>query len=212
MLIIIQSRRNSERFPVKVMANLGGMPVLQHVISNCYNAANLAKGINLDVKLIVAIPHKDPLKKWLHERFIPYFEGSENNVLERYLHCARTHRTDHVVRITGDCPFIDPAIIYLVMHLGVKYDFFHYTQIDGQEVEVISYRCLEWAHSNASTPEDQEHVTTYIKKNFDSFAGFKFTYGEYKSRMLKGWIPKLSVDTKEDLEKLNKIYSEWRKL
>lgn len=192
-MILIQARSTSTRFPNKSMALLDGHPLIRHVYDKC----GLAHG-----KRMMVIPKDDPLKDYFQKEFIPFYEGSEADVLERYYHCAKAHDLDWVIRITGDCPLISPAQIALCLQLALsgKADFMTNCRdewTDGQEVEFISFRLLGHTHNSCPSGEDREHVTPWIKRNWEEL-GKAFRLGSYSDPAPAG--PKMSVDTPEDLE------------
>lgn len=196
-MILLQARTNSTRLPNKVMEKIGGEPLIKHCTTNCANAG---------VPFILCIPKGDPLKDWCIENFIKYYEGSENNVLERFYRCARTYNLKWIIRLTADSPFVEAPLITYMAIIGEKMniDFMSnaiYPCTDGKEVEFISFKLLEQTFKNAVTDEDKEHVTTWIKKNINNVG----TVSAFKEPVIG---PKLSVDTPEDLENVRKIYQE----
>jgi len=137
---------------------------------------------------------------------VQFFRGSENDVLDRYYMCAEQFALNHIVRITGDCPLIDPEMIDLVIeqyeernHLDYLCNFNEESFPNGNTVEVFSRECLKrlWEKSPA---EDREHVTSYLTKHPDYFKWMHLIIKEFPNAHL-------SVDTKEDLERVRDIYS-----
>lgn len=201
MIVFIQARSNSYRLQNKVMEDICGKPMLEWVIGSCRTF----------LPYMVLIPNNDPIKKWLIKNNHPFFEGDEDNVLKRHYDAAIALKRDvgeiyYIMRITSDCPFIDTSNILLFKMLMVdairndrKIDFISnaYSAPDGQEIEIMSFKILEWAYKNATTEFDKSHVTTYIKNNIRNDL---FSYGIQQSSYNKKWFPKMSVDTKEDLE------------
>lgn len=178
--IIIQARLGSSRFPGKIRESIYGKPMLEHIINQCHES-KLARDV------IIASPENPML--CLDERL---FIGSEDDVLDRYYQCAKHCGFDIIVRITADCPLIHPieidrCIQYLIDH-NLDYTTNRPGMPDGFDVEVFTFCTLEKAWQEAKEPYDREHVTSYIKSN-----GFK----KHELEPLK-----LSVDTKEDLERV----------
>lgn len=173
VLAIIQARLTSTRLPKKVLAKIGDKTVLQHCVDN------VRKAILVD-EVIVASPHYIP-EYFIAERFI----GNELDVLDRYYQCAKKFNGDVIVRITSDCPFIDPNIIdeALEFFFRTDHEFSRFAPIDGLDVEVFSFRLLEEAWKKAKEPYDREHVTPYMIRK-----------------------TKLSIDTKQDLAKARRWY------
>ena len=129
--------------------------------------------------VVVAAPHDLPCS-------VPLFIGDEDDVLKRYYDCATFFDADIIVRITADCPLIDPCLINwtLVYYNGHNYPYVCCAPVDGLDVEVFSYDLLKEAHENATTKEDREHVTPYMKR-----------------------LTKISVDNASDLEKVRRIWN-----
>jgi len=130
--------------------------------------------------VVVASPHYLPIKFDAH-RFI----GSEKDVLDRYYQCAKKYGGDVIVRITSDCPFIDPDIVdqAIEYYFRTDHEYICFAPIDGLDTEVFSIRLLEQAWKKAKDPYDREHVTPYMRR-----------------------ITKLSIDTKQDLSKARRWY------
>ena len=190
---IIQARLTSTRLPNKILLEINGKPILEHLV----NRVQLAKKID---KVVIASPHSPEC--CLNEEI---FIGSENDVLDRYYQCAKKYGFDIIVRLTSDCPFIPPyEIDRVVNRLISKPSSHHATNInglndrfgtpDGWDVEAFTYHALETAWKEAKEPIDREHVTPYMK----ACAQFKPVYLEPL---------KLSIDTLEDYERLKLFYS-----
>lgn len=153
--VVIQARMGSKRFPGKVLAILDGKPVLQHVIERCMAIRAPTKVIK-PIKVIVAVPDKpesEPIGQLLEELGVEHFCGSEDNVLERYLGAANFFNLDVIMRITADCPLIDPNVCSEVLQLLIwrKLDYVsncheQRTFPKGLDCEVFTYDCLEYAY------------------------------------------------------------------
>ncbi len=198
-MILIQARSTSTRFPGKAMALLAGHPLIRHVYDRC--------GV-IHASRAFVIPDGDPIREYLRENHIQFYEGSERDVLARYYHAAKSLDLQWVIRVTGDCPLISPAQIAIVYQMGLstKADFITNClneSSDGHEVEYISVRLLEKCFNEAQSDADREHVTTWIKRNWDKLVAEKFTLGSYVEPM--AIPPKMSVDTPEDLESVKAI-------
>ena len=147
--IVIQARQTSQRFPGKSMAKLDGKPVLQHVIERC-KQINVSKKLNKII--VVAVPDTDesePLIQLAAQFGIENFCGSEDNVLERYYEAAKFFKLDHIMRITADCPLINPIICaeLLDLHIWRKCDYSSNswpkrTYPKGLDCEVFTFDCL----------------------------------------------------------------------
>ncbi|MDD5145733.1 MAG: glycosyltransferase family protein [Candidatus Pacebacteria bacterium] len=204
IVAIIQARMGSTRLPQKVLRAIGGKPMLQWVVER-------AKRSRMVNDVIVATSDKkqdDLIEKLCKKLKIGYFRGSENDVLNRFYQAAKKYKADKVVRITGDCPFIEPEIIDEVIrtHLKNKND---YTSNDagvgyprGLDVEVFNFGSLEKANFKAKKIYEREHVTPYFYENPRIF---KVQILKAKG-ILKRPKFRLCVDKKEDLKLVREIY------
>ena len=164
--VIIQARMGSSRLPGKVLLPLAGKPVLEHVICRCQSVARVDRVIvaTTDDPGDLAIVH------CVRDLGVGVFRGSQADVLDRYYQTARSFEAKHVVRITADCPLIDPAVIDRVVaayfQSGVDYatNALEETFPDGQDVEVMSFAALEQAWREATSSADREHVTPYLRR------------------------------------------------
>lgn len=211
-LIAVQARSTSKRFPNKVSALIDGKPLLDHVLAACFSAQkyvnrNSSKtGVVANVALL--IPTGDPLKD-KYSRRLDIFEGPEDDVLQRYYDAAKEAHADYIVRITGDCPLVPPYLISKAITILTKGDHEFVsnaddscrTSIDGVDVEAMTFKALEWAYRETSRKESREHVTPLM-------------YGKtpewFSVACLMGFVDlstvKLSVDTEEDLTKVDKMF------
>ena len=106
-VVLVQARENSIRFPKKVLYKINGKSIIQIIVSR------LSKSKNVD-KIIVAIPNNKKnknLEKHLKEKKIKFFKGSEHDVLKRFYKIAKKIKAQNIVRVTGDCPLVDPFLI-----------------------------------------------------------------------------------------------------
>lgn len=201
---IIQARMGSSRLPGKVMTKIMNKTVLEHVVRR----VKQSKLIN---EIIVATTTLDQDKIIEQEAIrinANVFLGSEENVLSRYYYAAKMFDLDIVVRITSDCPLIDPIILddLIKMYLSNDYDIVSNAgpnQIDrtfprGLDAEVFSFEVLEETFLNASQKYHIEHVTPYIYENKSKVLYYKneIDYSKYR----------LTLDTKEDYILIKKIY------
>lgn len=165
VVAIIQARMGSSRLPNKVMKLINGVPMIELLL------ARLARAGEVDE--IVLATSEDPRNQPLidHVAGLGYrcWQGSENDVLNRYLQAARGAGADVVVRITGDCPLTDPAVVDEVIR-QFKASAPDYcsntnppTYPDGLDVEVFSVAALECAARETDKSYDHEHVTPYLK-------------------------------------------------
>ena len=203
--VIVQARITSTRLPGKVLMKIKKKQMLWHVI----NRLKLSKKIN---EIILAISNRkddDILEEFAKKNNIKYFRGSRDNVLLRYYGAAKKFQPDIIVRITSDCPLIDPGIIDLVIkrHIKTKADYtsnvFKRTFPRGLDVEVFNFEVLEKICKKTSKKYEKEHVTPYI---YEHPKVFKLQNLEAKSIFRRPDL-RLTVDTKEDMKLIKKIYN-----
>ena len=161
---IIQARMGSTRLPGKVMKPLCGKPILWHIITRISYSKQIEK-------IIIATTDKEEDKvivKLAEQMGVAFYRGSSDDVLDRYYQAARKFNVDPVVRITADCPLIDPEIMDNIIDYYLKggYDYVSNglkpTLPDGLDTEVFSFKSLEKAWAEAKKPSEREHVTSYI--------------------------------------------------
>ena len=201
-LAIIQARMGSTRLPGKVMKYLCDYPMIYWVIKGVCEA-------KLVDKVVVATstnPENDRLTVYLESLGVEVFRGSEDNVLDRYVQCARQYNPKNVVRITGDCPLINPIIIDLVVEehelCSTDYTsnvFPRRTYPRGLDVEVMTYETLHYLWSQSLTDYEEEHVTAYIHHHPKEFRIGNVLFQNDASRFQ--W----SVDTQEDLDRIEEL-------
>ncbi|GAH69912.1 unnamed protein product, partial [marine sediment metagenome] len=139
---------------------------------------------------------------------IEYFAGSESDVLDRYYQCAKKFNAKNIVRITGDCPLVDPDIIDEVIALFKENKLDYASNVlppsypDGLDVEVFSFDALERAWKEAVLKSEREHVTPYIWKNQSIFKRMTFKNDKDLSKI------RLTIDEKKDLVVINHILNE----
>ena len=180
VVAIIQARMNSRRLPGKMLADISGHPLLWHVVDRA-QSSQLIQGI---VVATVDSTADDPIAELCQNIGVPCFRGSEEDVLDRFYQAASRHRSSTVVRLTGDCPMIDPGVIDQVVgaqlegqsdytsNVGSLDEGGHFlgrTFPDGLDVEAFTFETLERAWREANLPSEREHVTSYIYKHPDRF-------------------------------------------
>ena len=205
----IQARSTSKRLPSKVFEDICGRPMLQWVIDAVKDAAGYLNRPSphnvIDVSHNLLIPFNDPIKDAFGEK-MRIIEGDEDDVLSRYHDMAISRNADYIVRVTGDCPLLPPPVIVKAVHVAVKNGLDYVSNVDerlrvsfdGMDVEVISRKLLEFTHYKATTKQDREHVTTFIRK--------QTLPHEFTMAHIVGYVDlsgmKLSVDTEEDLNRV----------
>ena len=196
-IAIIQARMNSSRFSGKVLELLNGKPILQWVVDACLKIPAIDQVV---VATSDSIADRSIIK-WCNEHKTTVFSGSESDVLMRFYSAAKEYNADVIVRITADCPLIDPNIAGQVLYL-VSSGMADYasntlppTWPDGLDCESFTFKALEDAYVHAMRTSDREHVTPYIINN------------QYKFKILNVSSPiaglqkyRWTVDTKDDLQ------------
>jgi len=198
---IIQARMGSSRLPGKVLMKSGnGMPLLYHVINqlrHCSKVKNLVIATTTNQE-------DDEIEKFADNNSVNVFRGSEKDVLDRYFQCAKKYSFSTIVRITADCPLIDPQIVDKVIEqfFSGNYDFATNTLTRtfpiGTDVEVFSFSALETAWKNAQLPSEREHVTPHLRNK----GNFKTINVENDTNISN---LRLTVDRIEDFELINEI-------
>ena len=167
VIAIVQARVGSIRLPGKVLKEINGKSLIEIIFYR------LAQSKKID-KIILATTENienDLLVNLVEGLGYEVFRGSETDVLDRYYHAAKKHRPETVVRITGDCPIIDPELVdkIISIHGQENADYVSNTNPpsypDGLDTEVFSFEALKIAHKHATEPFDREHVTPFIKAN-----------------------------------------------
>ena len=167
IVALVQARMGSTRLPNKVMKPIGGIPMIELLLTRLSQAKELDQ-----IVVATSVDERNqPLVE--HARKLGYAceQGSEGDVLDRFVQAARAFHADVVVRITGDCPLVDPELVDEVIRrfktAGV--DYFSNTNPptypDGLDIEVCSFNVLEQASQETSKPFDREHVTPYLREH-----------------------------------------------
>lgn len=203
VVAIVQARMGSTRLPGKVLRDVQGHPMLWYVVQR-------ARGAETVDEVVVATttePADEVIVDFCREHRIGCFRGSEDDVLDRYYQAARQHGAKIVVRITSDCPLIDPEIVDKTVQafLDRPPDYASNTMVRtyprGLDTEVMSFRALELAWRQARQPYQRSHVTPYIYENPGQFRILSVT-GEVDHSACR-W----TVDTPEDLEFVRAVYA-----
>lgn len=201
VVIIVQARMSSTRLPGKVLMPLLGRPMLEFQLERLRNVQNASQ-------IVVATTTQntdDPIAALCNRLGVEVFRGDESDVLHRYYSAAKHCGADVIVRITGDCPLIDPLIIERVIDffLDSPYDYvgntLQKTYPRGMDTEVFSFESLEHAQKDAQEPAEREHVTLYIYRHPELFSLANIAHSSDQSHY------RLTVDTPEDFFLITKI-------
>ncbi|MFM8453393.1 MAG: aminotransferase class III-fold pyridoxal phosphate-dependent enzyme, partial [Gammaproteobacteria bacterium] len=203
-IVLIQARMGSKRFPGKVLALLSEKPVLQWVVKAASRISTIDK-----VVVVTSIESSDqPIVDWCEKHQVNVFRGSEEDVLDRFYQAALLNKADIVMRITADCPLLDPYIASEVLTLvssnqsDYASNVFPATWPDGLDCEAFTFNCLKDAHQNAKRSSDREHVTPYIRNNQS-----RYRLANVSSPIKDLHKHRWTIDTPDDLAFIEKIVS-----
>jgi spore coat polysaccharide biosynthesis protein SpsF len=196
----------STRLPGKVMKIVCGKPLLEHFI-------NRLKRVKSADQIVIATTINDidnQIVDLCKKLDISYYRGSEEDVLGRYYEAAVEYGGDIIIRITSDCPVIDPEVVDSLINFYTnnieKYDYvsntLKRTYPQGMDSEIISFDILKEAHLNAYDPFDREHVTPFIRSRPSRYCLHNIEHSTNLSNY------RLTVDTSEDLDLVKKIFKE----
>jgi spore coat polysaccharide biosynthesis protein SpsF len=196
--IVVQARMGSTRLPGKVLKDIAGRPMLSYQMERL-------RRVKRAERIVVATtdqPADDAVERFCRKEKIACVRGSEDDVLARYHLAIERFPTDVVVRITADCPLIDPAIVdeaiaayepdYVSNMLEITYPY-------GMAVEVFSAQALREAHREAKDPAEREHVTPFIWRRPQRYRLKSLTMTPNLSH--HRW----TVDTPEDFELVSRL-------
>lgn len=199
---IVQARMGSTRLPNKVMKPVGGVPMVEVLL------ARLACAREVDEVMVATSVDacNQPLFDHVTALGFKCYRGSENDVLDRYAQAARLAKADVVIRITGDCPLVDPVLVDEAIRLFRASNVDYLSNVspptfpDGLDIEVFTVQALEKAAREASRPFDREHVTPYLRTN-DQFRRVGLQHDEDLSGL------RWTVDESADYEVMSKVFT-----
>ena len=203
---IIQARTRSERLPNKVLKEIENLPMICHIINRVKKAKNIDQ-------IILATPNTDTDKILLDiaKKFkIIGFAGDEKDVLDRFYNAAITYAANPIVRITGDCPLVDPILLDKMVEFYQANDYDYMSNTiertfpDGLDIEIFSSEVLKISNKEAKWLSEREHVTPYILKNQNDFRIYNYKNKQNLSNLR--WC----VDEEDDLIMIRKIFQEMR--
>ena len=201
IVAIVQARTGSIRLPNKVMKLINGIPMIEILLKRLNNSKKLNQ--------IILATSKDVRNKNLidHVQNLGFncVQGSELDVLDRYLQAAKKSKADAIVRITGDCPMVDPVLVDECIHnfKDSSVDYYSNTIFptfpDGLDIEVFKFSALEKAANESIKPSHREHVTSYIKENV-----FFKKINHLNNKNLSNF--RWTVDDPEDFEVISNVF------
>ncbi len=201
VVAIVQARMGSSRFPGKVMADLYGLPMIGQLLSRLGRSGRL-DGIVLATS---EDPSDDPLARFVQGFGYPVVRGPVDDVLTRFVFAAEQFRATHIVRITGDCPLVDAAIVdhvvQVLLERGVDYvsNIDPPTFPDGLDVEAFTASALRRCHEASLVPAEREHVTLAIRRGRYSRWNLE-SGGDWSSRR---W----TVDERADIDVVRAVFA-----
>lgn len=198
---------NSSRLPGKVLCEIGGKPMIGWVIERC----RLSKRVDEVTVATTRDASDDPVVEYCASQGVRVYRGDQFDVLDRYYQAARRFGAQTIVRVTADCPLIDPQVIDHTLHsffeAGVDFAAnrlpppFKRTYPIGLDTEVCTFNALERAWKEAAEPYEREHVMPYLYNVEGRFrtllVNYPVDYGAVR----------LTVDTPEDLEFMRQVYA-----
>ena len=161
-VVFIQARLNSTRLPKKILKSVNGISMIEYQLKQL----SFSKKIN---EVYLLVPNNDKrIKKFLNFKKIAFISGPEENVLERFYLATKKIKSDNIIRLTADCPLIDPRIIDKLVKFYKKNNL-DYANLgtsfpEGQCAEIMSVKTLNFLKKNAKTKFEKEHVTILLRK------------------------------------------------
>lgn len=199
---VLQARFSSSRLPGKVLKEILGRPVLALQIERMKRARHMQ-----DLVVATSTQAEDAAIEALCKKLgIVCCRGALDDVLDRFYQAVVATRPDHVIRVTGDCPLIDPAVVDAVVdfHLAGGYDYTSNTLEprfpDGLDVEVFRFSCLEQAWNEATLTSQREHVTPFLYQNPQ-----RYRLGSFKNATDLSHL-RWTVDTQEDFNFIQEVF------
>ena len=209
VLLITQARIGSTRLPGKVLLPIGEETILSVHLSRLRECTTTNQ-------IVVATTFEDGVDRLIDickASEIDYYQGSLEDVLDRFYKAAIQHRPDWVVRVTSDCPLLDSRVVDQVVRKALETNVDYCANIitedfpDGQDVEVFKFSALQRAWKEATLKSQREHVTPYIRNNSDLQGGELFTAHDVKCHSNFNSI-RMTVDEKADLIAIRKLIDE----
>jgi len=205
VICIMQARMGSSRLPGKILKLISGKPMLEHDINRISMAKNITSVVVATTKKTTDDVIVDSCKQWQ----VPYFRGSELDVLERYYNAALEYGADIVVRVTSDCPLICPELIDLTVSTLQSDPSLDYVAIGkgfprGLNAEAFTMDSFHQVINNATEEYERVHVTPHYYLNSDKFTIKMINHEDDKSTL------RWTVDTSEDLEMVRQIYDNFQ--
>lgn len=204
ILLITQARLGSSRFPNKILQQINGKTLLEIHLNRVIKSKYVTK-------FVVASTFENQIEivKNISEiNGFDFFQGSTNDVLDRFYQCSKNYKVDYIVRVTSDCPLIDSSLLDEVIEFTLKNKLDYGANIlletfpDGQDIEVFKKNVLKEAWLQSESLHEKEHVTPYIRNNSSYLGGSKFKSENFLSVYNYNDI-RMTVDEYEDLKAID---------
>lgn len=203
ILAITQARYGSTRLPAKILKEVNGMTLLEIHLRRILQAKTISK-------LKIATTDEEGAKYIVEvadKVGVEYYKGSVDDVLERFYGAAASEKPDYVIRLTSDCPLIDPSVIDELVNYAITHDY-DYVRTDassfpdGLDTEVMKFSALEKAFNEAQLKSEREHVTPYVWKNGTADGGTLFKSYKYPNPLgdFNANDFRITIDEPEDFE------------
>jgi glutamate-1-semialdehyde 2,1-aminomutase len=205
VIAIVQARMGSTRLPNKVMKKIGNTPMIEILLKRLSNSKlidQIVLATSIDVRNKTLIEHVKSIG-------FKCEQGSDVDVLERFVETAEKYKADTIVRITGDCPLVDPDLVDICIQKFEEKDVDYYSNTipptfpDGLDIELVKLSALKKASKETKNISHREHVTSYVKES-NKFS--KLNYLNNKDLSNLRW----TVDDPEDLEVISKIFDHFK--
>jgi len=198
---VIQARLSSKRLPGKVLADINGLALIEHILSRLEQITT----VNFTTTFALAKESTNKLQNFLRQKTIHFIEGSDSDVMSRFIEAGKDlNDHDYIVRLTADNPFLDyECANNLLQELhNNRADLIYPWKLPlGMAFEVIRVGALRSQSQHSLSPHHLEHVSTFIKENRDKYNVQKITYYDNDSNV------RLTIDEPADLEQARKTYS-----
>ena len=199
IIAVTQARMGSTRLPAKILKTIKGKTLLEIHLNRILESKLISK-------IIVATTinkNDDEIVQIAKSNKVNFFRGDENDVLDRFYKATKDLEADYIVRLTSDCPLIDPILIDKVIIEATNNNYDYYANTfeelfpDGQDIEVFKFKALKLAWNNAVLDSEREHVTPYIRNN-STYKGNKlFFSNNYFNNINYGHV-RMTVDDIND--------------
>lgn len=206
VLAITQARSSSARLPNKVLKRIAGKTLL------AIHLERILKSKKIDQLIVATTVEKEDsaIAEIASNSGVPFYRGSLSNVLDRFYQAAKPYNPTWVVRLTSDCPLIDPVLIDEIIETAIRENVDYCSNTldptfpDGMDIEVFKFAALEKAWKEATLDSDKEHVTPYIHINSSFNKNSLFSSYNFSNKTNYGNV-RLTVDQSDDFDVISVI-------